>query len=573
MKKHLHFFILLFFSSYLSFAQWKSVNTGMGNQYVTAFAVNGSNLFVGSTTGVFLSTNSGANWTAANTGLPANHAVRALAVSGTNLFAAIAIDLSNNCSVFLSTNNGTSWTPANTGLPIVAVQALAVIGNTVFAGTTGAGSSGVFKSTNNGTSWTAVNTGLPTNLSVNTLAVSGTNLLAGSVSGSNFGVYISSNNGTNWSTINTGLQTNTGGIALATIGSNLFVATLNNLGQGTGVYTSSNNGANWTAVNTGLTNQQIWALAVSTSNLFAGSYAGVFLSKNNGTNWTNVGLSSQIVHAFAISGNNIFAGTSNGVFQASLAEPPLGGSVSSSTAICSGTNSGTLKVGGNNSNVIKWQKSNDGFSSNIVNIANTDTFLIYNNLSQTTSYRAVVQNVFLDSAISSVATVTVYPLPSTPTITLNANILSSSISNSYQWYFNGTILTGATSQSYTPTQNGNYTVKITDGNGCTNISAPYNMTSAGINELNIDDSEINIFPNPTSSKVTLDYLLSAESFVSIDLYNVMGEKVKAIFNNQQSIGNHNVLVDVSELSNGIYFVKGNIDNGVFCKKIIIQLDK
>jgi hypothetical protein len=59
--------------------------------------------------------------------------VRALAVSGTNLFAG------TEGGVFLSTNNGTIWTAVNSGLAILWVQSLAVSGTNLFAGTSGGG--------------------------------------------------------------------------------------------------------------------------------------------------------------------------------------------------------------------------------------------------------------------------------------------------------------------------------------------------------------------------------------------------------------------------------------------------
>ena len=46
----------------------------------------------------------------------------------------------------------------------------------------------------------------------------------------------------------------------------------------------TNNGTTWTPVDSGLTMTRVWSLAVSGTNLFAGTYGGgVFLSANNGT--------------------------------------------------------------------------------------------------------------------------------------------------------------------------------------------------------------------------------------------------------------------------------------------------
>jgi len=101
-------FVVIYKQPYLN-CPWVQTNGPYGG-YVNCFTLNGTNLFAGTTEGVFLSTNSGANWTAVNNGLP-NSNVRALAVSGTNLFAGINESLSTNIGgVYLSTNNGANWT-------------------------------------------------------------------------------------------------------------------------------------------------------------------------------------------------------------------------------------------------------------------------------------------------------------------------------------------------------------------------------------------------------------------------------------------------------------------------------
>ena len=157
--------------------------------YVEALAVNGTNLFAGTDRGVFLSTNNGASWTQANNGLTRD--VAAFAVSGTNLFAGTNSD----GGVFLSTNNGASWNQV--GLINTSVVALAFSGTNLFAGTY---DDGVFLSTDNGTSWTQVNNGL-TSPYVQAFAVSGANVFAGTGDG----VFLSTDNGTSWRAINSGL--------------------------------------------------------------------------------------------------------------------------------------------------------------------------------------------------------------------------------------------------------------------------------------------------------------------------------------------------------------------------------
>ena len=146
--------------------------------------------------------------------------------------------------------------------------------------------------------------------------------------GTNDGIFLSTNNGANWNVINSGL-TNTYVPALAVSGTNVFAGTY----EDCGAFLSTDNGVSWSAVNTGLTNSShfrrsfikgtnINVLAIKNTNLFAGTNNGVFLSTNNGTNWSaiNSGLTNTCISALAaspseVAGTNLFAGTEDdGIF-------------------------------------------------------------------------------------------------------------------------------------------------------------------------------------------------------------------------------------------------------------------
>ncbi len=290
-------------------AQWVQMSNGMGtDKGVYSFATIGNNIFAGTwSTGVFLSTNNGTNWTPVNNGLT-NQNVNTLVASGGNLFAGTYE------GVYISTNNGTSWSIVNNGLSNIIVRSLCVSGTNVFAGT----GVGVYLSTNNGSSWTSVNNGL-TALNMRAIAVSGINIFAGTVGG---GVFLSTNNGSNWTAINNGL-TSQYIYSFAVSGGNIFA------GSNSGVFLSTNNGINWAEVNNGLTNLFINSLAVSGTNIFAGtqnvpSGGSIFLSTNNGINWIqkNQGINvTPIILSLLISNNYIYAGTGGtSVYRRSLSE-------------------------------------------------------------------------------------------------------------------------------------------------------------------------------------------------------------------------------------------------------------
>ncbi|MDD4528969.1 MAG: T9SS type A sorting domain-containing protein, partial [Bacteroidales bacterium] len=75
----------------------------------------------------------------------------------------------------------------------------------------------------------------------------------------------------------------------------------------------------------------------------------------------------------------------------------------------------------------------------------------------------------------------------------------------------------------------------------------------------------NIFPNPASNQVYINLKNYNKETFKLDIYNQLGMNVKTIMINQMSNR-----INVSELSNGIYFLKIETTNGVSCKKLIIQ---
>lgn len=101
--------------------------------------------------------------------------------------------------------------------------------------------------------------------------------------------------------------------------------------------------------------------------------------------------------------------------------PPVGGTVNSSTTVCASGNSGTLVLTGHSGNVSRWEYS-DNFGMSWSNIVNNTTTQGFNNLSQTRWYRALIIRNPCPSTYSTVAEITVDPVSVGGTIASNDTV-------------------------------------------------------------------------------------------------------------------------------------------------------
>ena len=80
-----------------------------------------------------------------------------------------------------------------------------------------------------------------------------------------------------------------------------------------------------------------------------------------------------------------------------------------------------------------------------------------------------------------------------------------------------------------------------------------------------------IFPNPTNGFVMIDYTLFSNTSISIELYNMFGQRVKLIAPQQnQKAGTYSVQTSVSNLVVGTYLVKATSGSQVESKQLVIE---
>jgi hypothetical protein len=132
-------------------------------------------------------------------------------------------------------------------------------------------------------------------------------------------------------------------------------------------------------------------------------------------------------------------------------------------------------------------------------------------------------------------------------VSLQAN--GSGVNYQYQWFKNGSPISGANSATYTAADSGVYFVLV-DSAGKPGVSAPVTVTTTvclGIQT--IEGVSMNVYPNPTSGvlNVTSDKNLSGFNFVAYDLVG----NVVAI----QTLEGATNSINISHLSNGTYIYR------------------
>jgi hypothetical protein len=161
------------------------------------------------------------------------------------------------------------------------------------------------------------------------------------------------------------------------------------------------------------------------------------------------------------------------------------------------------------------------------------------------------------------AAVAVFPVPATPEISVQGMVLTSSACCGNQWYINDAPIPGATNQTYTATQSGEYYVVVTL-NGCSSEPSEAVDIVVGIGEN--DANAFSIYPNPANGWVMCEFPRPAKGQYKIQLYDLHGKEIRRI---DIPAGSKNFKIDLKGLKKGAYIVVAEAEGYTLIKKIII----
>ncbi|MCW3083574.1 MAG: hypothetical protein JWP12_940 [Bacteroidetes bacterium] len=163
--------------------------------------------------------------------------------------------------------------------------------------------------------------------------------------------------------------------------------------------------------------------------------------------------------------------------------------------------------------------------------------------------------------------ITVLGNPGVPVFTKqNDTLVCSTPASGYQWYVDGVAITGATSNTYIYTANGNYYVRVYNAQGCSTASTSLGIFDIGIDEISASAS-LSVYPNPATDDVTLEINLAKASDVKINLMSIAGQ---LIYTDElsQFMGTYKKQLNLKEQAKGIYYLQVITNDGVLNKKVV-----
>jgi len=388
------------------------------------------------------------------------------------------------------------------------ISPIVIKDNNIFVGTY----LGIYLSTNNGIEWSAVNNGIPdahSYISVNAFAVSGDIIFAGA----NGTVYLSTDNGLNWETANNGLTASV--LSLAINGNNIFAGT-----EGIGIPTNDS--------------------SFSTDTL----KVGVFLSTDSGNSWkvVNNGLPvHSSIKSLAIKDNSIFAGA-NGIFVS----------------------------------------TNDGFNWDSVDIGIEQCGPVY-------AFATINDAIFVstyfggmfrsyDNGISWNSINSGFP---EKTVVLS---LAVSGKNIFAGTYDGVYLSTDSGSNWKDIKEGlkdlsifslavndTYIFAGSDRDGVWRRPISEVITNIKNNQNNLPTDFLlkQNYPNPFNPVTTINYSTPKKEMIIIRVYDVLGNEIASLVNEEKPAGNYKVNFNASNLSSGVYFYRMHAGNFIENKKCIV----
>lgn len=479
---------------------------------VTCFTMtrNGDILAGTSYSGFYRSTDHGETWSTSNSGWDSSGNVLSLFTKGDGRIFAGAN------SIYRSEDDGFHWERIELGRGVSKVYGFSPsLALSIIAGT----DRGVFDVSLDGNETEQI--GIPI-ASVTAVTVNGNgNVIAGA---DDIGVFQSSDRGSTWAY--TGLNL----LAIRSIATGndrrIFVGGYESGGR---IFHSSDLGNSWILSDTALTqDHQVNSIALnSDGTVFAGmGGGGVIKSYDGGDHWIQTGLSNAIVYKVISSTNGSLLACGGNLYRSvdygSSWSLDTNGIGNAAIQTLTSASDGDLYAGGGSGNV--YRSTNDGNSWTRIRIGLTNQLI----------YSIVVSN--MGKVFASTA----------------GDGIFMSTNRGENWIAENSGLSVRVIWSLSIDSNG-YLYAGTFGESVYRSTSPVTSIQIGGYEAPLTFSLSQNYPNPFNPATNFQFSIANFQFVSLSVFNVLGEHVAKIVSEQLPPGTYTRQWDASRLASGVYY--------------------
>ncbi len=146
--------------------------------------------------------------------------------------------------------------------------------------------------------------------------------------------------------------------------------------------------------------------------------------------------------------------------------------------------------------------------------------------------------------------VRVNPAPH-PVISASGHVLSTGTGySSYQWFRNGTAISGATLNSYTYTAGGNFVV-VVDSGGCKGSSAS-GLYNVGVTNVDGNDFSFFLTQNAGIGQLNVNATFVVEQAIKVELFDATGRAIESV---NWNVGQSLVQMHTDGLAQGLYIIR------------------
>jgi len=568
---------------------WSLSNTVAGSNSVRDIVFNSftNTLFAAYNHYIYRSTDFGVHWEFLSNGIGEVDGIQDISFNKYgNIYAG---SQERGGAIYLSTDNGDSWTNMDTSQTFgdiinVGLDDILAVENYLLVAT----HSGVAKSTDMGQSWIFITNGLRTADIIDFAYDSTSNTIyAANQSG---GIFISNDNGDSWQLKSNGLNASSSRYLSFDNDETLYAASFLN-----GVHRTTDYGKTWELIVNGITEfSQISVFATKDNYVITGTQDGYFVSTNRGDNWQQgTGFIGKTIYKieedlkgnwyFAIWGDPLSRSTDTGAsWVTAINEFVFSIAVDSSGNIFAGTNSGRIYKSTDNGE--SWFYSDNGIitGSTIMDIAVSPSGRvmyagtygngIFKSENEGENWVDASQGGLEQKAVFSIGV-------------RNDKEIFASIYNEYEIYY-----TESGGANWLLVNQVMYKVVtrdfVVDRKGYvyagTKESVWRTKTNTIITDIN-DDEENNVipatfqlsqnYPNPFNPSTTINYSIMRPGFVTLKVYDILGNEVATLVNEEKTAGNYEVEFSTSgggsNLASGIYIYRLTSGNFTASKKLIL----